>query len=247
MSLAKQRASDWVTSCALHAGLLGAVLVGSLHWTEMPEASIPMDLTISWAPPPVAQALAEKTHVPVLTPAPSVAPSPPKRVASLQQSAPAMPSVNEPQATPSSGPRHTPTSGEHGRIHEAADTSTGAPPNVAPSPAAPPVPAATPTLTPKSADSRPWQAHLEHLLQRNKQYPMAARRMRQAGVVTVDARFDEAGILVHCAVVVSSGYRVLDEAAIALVRSASEIARSQHTPGRAAELRLPITYELKES
>ncbi|CAM8671326.1 TonB Periplasmic protein TonB, links inner and outer membranes [Comamonadaceae bacterium] len=247
MILAEQRASDWVISSALHAGLLGAVLLGSLHWTEMPEASIPKDLSILWAPPPVAQALTEKAHVPVLAPVPNVAPTPPKRVAALEQAAPAMPTLHEPTTTQPSGPRNTPASGEHGRIQEAADTSTGAPPNAAPPPAAQPVPAATPTVAPKSADSRPWQAHLEHLLQRNKQYPTAARRMRQAGVVTVDAWFDEAGILVHCAVVVSSGYRVLDEAAIALVRSASEIARLQHTPGRAAELRLPITYELKES
>jgi len=247
MSIAEQRASDWVTSCVLHAGLLGAVLLGSLHWTEIPEASIPKDLIISWAPPPVAQALAEKAHVPVLAPAPNVAPTPPKRVAALEQAAPAMPTMNEPPSTQASGPRPTPASGDQGRTQEAADTSTVAPQSVAPPPVAPPSPAATPTVAPKSADSRPWQAHLEHLLQRNKQYPTAARRMRQAGVVTVDARFDEAGVLVHCAVVVSSGYRVLDEAAIALVRIASDLTRSQLTPGRAAELRIPITYELKES
>ena len=84
-------------------------------------------------------------------------------------------------------------------------------------------------------------------MREHKHYPMQARRMRQQGVVTVEARFSADGELLRCDVASSSGFRSLDEAALKLVRAAAEALRAHHGPGELAELRIPIAYELSGS
>lgn len=84
-------------------------------------------------------------------------------------------------------------------------------------------------------------------MREHKRYPLQARRMRQQGVVTVEARFSPDGELLRCDVADSSGYRSLDEAALELVRTAAALLRSQQVPGVLAELRIPIAFELSGS
>jgi periplasmic protein TonB len=99
----------------------------------------------------------------------------------------------------------------------------------------------------KPADTSRWQAQLESMLRKHKQYPMVARRMRQEGIVTVEAHFSAHGELIRCMVIISSGFKSLDEAALALVRQTADLVRASDQPGRSAELRIPIAFELKES
>lgn len=103
-----------------------------------------------------------------------------------------------------------------------------------------------PVATDPGARQR-WHKHLERLMREHKHYPMQARRMRQQGVVTVEARFSADGELLRCDVASSSGFRSLDEAALKLVRAAAEALRAHHVPGELAELRIPIAYELSGS
>lgn len=109
--------------------------------------------------------------------------------------------------------------------------------------------AAAPTrpIAPDPGARRRWHDHLERLMREHKHYPMQARRMRQQGVVTVEARFSAEGDLLRCDVAGSSGFRSLDEAALKLVRTAAELLRVHHRPGELAELRIPIAYELSGS
>ena len=121
-----------------------------------------------------------------------------------------------------------------------------APPAAAPAPrqaeiAAPSAPA------PDTGAERRWQAHLETLLARDKHYPVSARRARQEGVVLVEAHFTADGQLSRCAIHSSSGFTALDDAALAMVRRAADLARVHHAPGRLAQLRIPITFRLEES
>lgn len=103
-----------------------------------------------------------------------------------------------------------------------------------------------PVATDPGARQR-WHTHLERLMREHKHYPMQARRMRQQGVVTVEARFSAEGELLRCDVAGSSGFRSLDQAALKLVRTAAEALRAHHGPGELAELRIPIAYELSGS
>lgn len=84
-------------------------------------------------------------------------------------------------------------------------------------------------------------------MREHKRYPRQARRMRQQGVVTVEASFSPDGELLRCDVADSSGYRSLDEAALELVRTAAALLRSQQVPGTLAQLRIPIAFELSGS
>ncbi len=63
----------------------------------------------------------------------------------------------------------------------------------------------------------------------------------------VEAQFDDHGALLRCAIHASSGFRSLDEAALAMVRRAAEAVRADHAPGRVALLHIPITFQLEES
>lgn len=96
-------------------------------------------------------------------------------------------------------------------------------------------------------DAGRWQRDLEQLMREHKRYPLQARRMRQQGVVTVEASFSPDGLLLRCNVADSSGYRSLDEAALELVHKAAELLRSRQVPGALAELRIPIAFQLSGS
>lgn len=54
-------------------------------------------------------------------------------------------------------------------------------------------------------------------------YPLSARRMNQSGVVYLTLLVDEAGRIIESQVKHSSGVASLDEAALALVRTANEL------------------------
>lgn len=62
-------------------------------------------------------------------------------------------------------------------------------------------------------------------LARHKQYPVDARRRRVHGVVTVQFRVHADGMVDECSIIDSSGNRLLDAAALAMLRRAQPLPR----------------------
>ena len=76
-------------------------------------------------------------------------------------------------------------------------------------------------------------------------YPRWARRKGHEGDVTVEVSVAEDGGIAHAAVVTSSGYAELDEAALAAVRSARFTPASEDGVSVRGELRLTFAFRLK--
>lgn len=228
---------DWFVSSGFHA-VLGIALVWGMSNSSNPSTPIALDVSIAWAlpdPPP--------------TPAPAPAPT-------AAAATKVRPVAHAPKIVQTVAPRPTPA------IEPAApDTVIASAPTVSAPVATPMGPLTAPDPTAqvtkpapsginsvqKPADTSRWQAQLESMLRKHKQYPMVARRMRQEGIVTVEAHFSAHGELIRCMVIISSGFKSLDEAALALVRQTADLVRASDQPGRSAELRIPIAFELKES
>lgn len=213
---------DWSASTLLHAALLLGLLWGLSNATSSLPSVTPLEMNIAWEAPRKPE---PTVPVPALVPR--------KTVVSHVQPAPAPVA----QAAPT-----TPSPVVHVPV-QAADMVVATPSPVATTVA----PSVAPTASVLAAQQARWHNVLEAALLKNKQYPMSARRMRQEGVVTIEAHFSAQGELLQCLVANGSGFRALDEAAMQLVRQAAEAVRASHQPGRVAQLRIPIVYELKES
>lgn len=189
-----------------------------------------------------------------------VAPAPKAAMRAAPGEPAKVPAIVQPEATSRTEPESVaavvqpaPASADAQPLRDAPDTESAAirasavaaqpAPAVAASAAAAPV---RPVVPDPGARQR-WRNDLERLMREHKHYPMQARRMRQQGVVTVEARFSADGELLRCDVAGSSGFRSLDAAALKLVRTAAEALRAHHGPGALAELRIPIAYELSGS
>lgn len=228
---------DWAAAALLHGGVLLGLL--ALAWAAPTVPRLQrLALPLQWtdAPAPVAAA-----------PQPVPAPLPPQP----------MP-VPKPQRAQLPAPVTTPQRPSPAAVataHSVEPAAASAMPYAAPvaERAAAAAPAATVTAAATAGPSHDpgaehrWQAQLEAHLLRDKHYPLQARRARQEGAVTVEAHFNADGALLRCVVHASSGFSALDEAAVAMVKRAADAVRAQHQPGRNAQLRLPIVFELKES
>lgn len=228
---------DWGLSGTLHAIALAAMVWGLASTGQRVAKTTRLDLPVSWVTEPIAAPAALVKPAPV---------NPPERLTKPVPLRAAAPAVAAPKLMPTA------------QSVVAADTAV--PSAVVAAPAAvstPVVESAHSVKAPVLAEGAPaaskvneqlrWHNHLEAMLLRHKAYPMVGRRMRQEGVVTVEAQFSAHGELLRCVVATSSGFKALDEAAVQLVRTAAELAREQHQPGRMADLRIPIVYELKDS
>lgn len=80
-------------------------------------------------------------------------------------------------------------------------------------------------------------------LEERKEYPYIARKRGQTGTVVVRVRLTPEGALGEAALVASSGFDRLDEAALRLVHEACPFV---HGLGRSVVMNVPITYDLKE-
>ena len=213
-------------------------------------------------PKPARKSTPKPTPKPTPVPKPTPAPAPAQRVSTATPPAEPASSVDPAREKPPPDPRlaepgeaavvtvsepaRSATPSAHEPVHSAAaQFPTGDTGSVASAARGTDAAAAgAGAAPPRSPAPDTWRADLEALLASNKRYPRQARRMRQQGVVTVHARFAADGELLRCEVVASSGFRVLDEAALKLVRNAAEQLRSSRAPGRLAEVRVPIAYEL---
>lgn len=232
------RRQDWIVSAGLHALLLGSAALLSLSPPAEPVEHL--DLTLHWSevesatheamqPPPTPVPTQKPTQQPKTTPVAAVQPEPPQPSPAVPDTAP-LPQALAPAAVPyATTPNQTPQATPPPAVSP--QTTTVAPSAVSPDP----------------TTERRWQAELEALLARDRHYPMQARRAGQEGTVTVEAHFAADGQLLHCVVQLGSGFRALDEAALAMVQRAADAARTRTHPGRSALLRIPIRFHLEES
>ena len=93
----------------------------------------------------------------------------------------------------------------------------------------------------RSVDSTSIVQELREKLYKKKIYPVAARRRGQQGVVHVLIKLDKEGNLMELRVTRSSGYKVLDNAAISLVK---KVLPFKHGAGRVIAIEIPINYSL---
>lgn len=82
-------------------------------------------------------------------------------------------------------------------------------------------------------------------LARYKQYPVEARRRRIHGVVTVQFRVHANGMVDECSIIDSSGNRLLDAAALAMLRRAQPLPRIPPELGLdSLHINLPVEFSL---
>lgn len=237
---ARMAPGDWALSAVLHACLLGA----ALWWGVAQQPAVQrLEVAVRWAaseptpPAPVAPQMAPEP------PAPQPAPAPRQQAVARPRPTPAAPVPMQAPQPQAEHLRSEPTVATPLATAAAAEPMR---PAAAAAPAAPPSAVAPPA--PQDDQSyQQWRARLEQALQQGKRYPTSARRMGQTGTVVVHLRVGADGSLQHCMLHHSSGFKALDQAAEQLVRSVAQALAMQMAPGRAADLRIPIVYELTES
>ncbi|MFW6080863.1 MAG: TonB family protein [Desulfosalsimonas sp.] len=83
-------------------------------------------------------------------------------------------------------------------------------------------------------------------IERNKQYPPIARRRRLEGRVSVSFEISGKGEVFNVSIAGSSGFSVLDEAAVAAVRDAGSFGPPPEQAGSTPlKIQIPIAFELK--
>lgn len=252
MGAAMQR--DWLLSLGLHAALWGGALALSA-WLPSGEPPLQrLEVALAWEPaaPPAPAAVAAPTPPPAApVPVPVLQRREPQTKPAGAHPQPALvsrPPAPEPLAVAPDSRFLTNASekiaasahsaGENAHFDAnsagAGQTVAAAQSNVAPPPAG------------DERTYQQWRALLGQLLEQHKRYPSSARRMGQSGVVVLHLRLDAQGVLLDCDVHQSSGFKALDQAAEQLLRTVVTALRVQVQPGRAADLHVPIVYELKE-
>ncbi len=234
------RRQDWIVSAGLHALVLGSAALLSLSPPAEPVHRL--DLPLHWSEVEPAAAEAPPAPRPP-APTPKPAQSPTTRPTAATRSEPPSPVVPETtplprELAPAAEPYAATANPEAQAVSPATPQPTGSSPTASTAPA---------VASTDPATERRWQAQLEVLLARDRHYPMQARRAGQEGTVTVEAHFAADGQLLRCVVQLGSGFRALDEAAIAMVHRAADAARALIHPGRSTRLRIPITFHLEES
>ncbi len=88
-----------------------------------------------------------------------------------------------------------------------------------------------------------WAARIRARVERRKSYPRAAQAQRLTGTVTLSLSVGADGALLGFAVIKSSGYAVLDEAALAALRGAGKLPPAPKGLERARyAFTLPVTF-----
>jgi protein TonB len=107
--------------------------------------------------------------------------------------------------------------------------------------AAPPAPAVRPAATVSGQAPGNWEGQVLGWLERFRRYPGHARERRQQGVAQVRFRMDRTGRVLVVALERSSGYPLLDQAALDTIRRAQPLPAIP--PDRADELELSVPVE----
>jgi protein TonB len=128
----------------------------------------------------------------------------------------------------------------------AAEVVESAPAQPAPVQTAAAAPAsAQPVSAPVTAvnfDYSAYQSTLSSRLEKNKNYPMMARRRGMEGTVKMKLVISATGSLVNSEIVASSGHEILDKEALKLVRSVFPI---KHNADKQISVVVPVMYKLQ--
>lgn len=183
-----------------------------------PEAALPQS-------PPQSQPLQQPQPEPKPDPKPESKPKPEQHRPPPQEQTPPKP-VSKPPAPPASASPAKPL--------------PPAPQAVAPAPA----PRATASRSTQAVQI--WQQRLLAQIERHKRYPRAARRRRQEGVVYLYFVMDRQGRVLSARIRRSSGYALLDEETLALIRRASPLpAPPPGVGGKRIELVVPVEFFIR--
>ncbi|MGE4267298.1 MAG: TonB family protein [Deferribacterales bacterium] len=236
-----------VQSVAIHGLLLGALFYASTITGLVPEPETQViDLSAYFketAPPPPVQE--------VLPPAPE-----PVQQQKTEAPAPVVPKPVQKQiAKPKPVENKVFESVNSAAVAEAAIPA--APPAQEPAAPAPAVQTAAATAVPVSApvsapvaqaaakpsfDYSAYQSTLSSRLEKNKTYPMMARRRGMEGIVKMKLVISPSGALLNSEIVSSSGYDILDSEAMKLVRSVFPI---KHNADKQISVVVPVMYKLQ--
>ena len=97
------------------------------------------------------------------------------------------------------------------------------------------------TETNKEADSNynNFLAGINQKINNMKEYPRLARKKEMQGTVTLEFQLDSAGNLEYLEILKSSGYSLLDRAALSII---NDIVPFKHSLGRTVKISVPIVY-----
>ncbi|HWB52479.1 MAG TPA: TonB family protein [Stellaceae bacterium] len=209
------------------------------------QPAVMIDLAPLPAPSPPAPAPPEPPTEPQVQPQPLPEPQPPPpppqfEMPKLEPSPAPRPAVVLPPKPP---PKPKPRPVEH--PPETAQPLPPPPP--APAVNAPPAPraAAAPAAN-AAADRASWQMRVAAQLERNKRYPRLAQEQRQEGVATLRFALDRQGRVLSAQIAKGSGFTLLDEEVLALVRRAEPLPPPPpEVPGATIELTVPVQFSLR--
>jgi periplasmic protein TonB len=125
-----------------------------------------------------------------------------------------------------------------------AESARPAGPQAAPASAPAPAPAAPATPAAVAAVSRGWQSALGAWLQQHRTYPQAARQDNEQGRAVVRFTVDRDGHVADVELVTSSGSRILDDAAQAMLRGANVPPFPAEMTQDQAVITVPLRYSL---
>jgi protein TonB len=222
-------AGSFLAAVGLHALLLfGFRLTTPAHPPAMSDEPVSMDVSLVEAPPePEAAAAAPTPAEPAATPEP--VPTPMPRPTPDMPTPPPAPTPQEeampaPESTPApEHPKPMPRRQDQRRAKPAA-------PHSAPGAAAALAGAANRGATDRGAAHGPLSSHASYRSNPKPDYPAEARQERQEGVVIVSVEVGADGRPSDVSLARSSGYPLLDQAAVQAVR------RWTFDPARAAGL-----------
>jgi protein TonB len=195
-------------------------------------------------PPPAAAAAPQTRAQPPIQaqPAPQAQPAATSRVQASAAPARLQPEQAEPVPTPA----------EQAPVQGAVTAPAAAPQAAGPATGTPTQTGSIAATTPESAAQEAGSAEaaavtrilseLRASITAQKRYPPLARSRGWQGTAVIVARLDAAGGLLEAVLRRSSGYEVLDRAALALIRKVFPVANPL---GRPVSIEIPITYQLR--
>lgn len=93
-----------------------------------------------------------------------------------------------------------------------------------------------------------FERSLSDLIRRHEHYPDRARRQRWEGTAVVGVSLSAEGRVTDIDLLESSGRKILDEAALGMVRRASPLPRApEGLRGKERIVRVPIVFKLQDS
>jgi protein TonB len=243
----------WSVSLAvvltLHAGLFLYLRAHpiSVEPPGTPPAAVMIELAPEPAPAPEPKQVVAPEPPPPLPQPPPTEPPPPEPVP-LPETPPPLPEPPPPPkavALPKPPPPRPKLPPKPRRVVEQ-------PAPAIPRPVSPPPPAAAPPAPPRPsaaalAGARAnWQARLVGWLARYKRYPRVAEEQRQEGTVYLHFTMDRGGHVLSARVQRSSGFPLLDEEVLALIRRAQPLpALPPEMAVARIELVVPVAFKVR--